>query len=98
MVSIYVIRTFVRRGREIAALPPTVCFERELALEMAEADEPEAAGVAVYEIGADNGNDAVARPFAAFGTVPQDFRRIGRDALLAAPALVTPVLSFVDAN
>jgi hypothetical protein len=98
MVSIYVIRTFVRRGSHLEALPPTVCFERELALEMAEADEPEAAGIAVYEIGASEGNDAMARPFAAFGTVPENFRRIGRDALLAAPALVAPALSLVGAG
>ncbi|HWK86765.1 MAG TPA: hypothetical protein VNQ34_04590 [Xanthobacteraceae bacterium] len=98
MANIYVIRTFVRRGSEIAALPPTVCFERELALEMAEADEPEAAGVAVYEVSSDDSNDTPAKPFAAFGAIPQDFRRIGRDALLAAPALVTPVLLLAGAS
>jgi predicted nuclease with RNAse H fold len=97
MVSMYVIRTFIHRGNGIAALPPTICFERELAIEMAEADELEAAGVAVYEIDPNDGNDAVAKPFAVFGIVPQDFRRIGRDALLAAPVLVTPVLSFAGA-
>jgi hypothetical protein len=90
----YVIRTFVRRGDGISVLPPTICFERELAIEMAEADGPEAAGVAVYEIGLNNSNDTVTQPFAAFGIVPQSFRQIGRDALLAAPAAVTPVLSL----
>lgn len=94
MVSMYVIRTFIRRGDDIAALPPTICFERELAIEMAEADEPEATGVAVYEIGTNDSSDAVTKPIVAFGIVPQSFQRIGRDALLAAPAAVTPVLSL----
>lgn len=98
MVSIYVIRTFIRRGRDIAVLPPTVCFERELALEMARSDEEEAAGVAVYQIAAADGDDTIAKPFAAFGIIPQDFRRIGRDALLAPPAVVTPVLSLAGAG
>ena len=98
MVNIYVIRTFVRRGSELGALPPTICFERELALEMAAADEPEAAGVAVYEIGANDSNDIAAKPFAAFGIIPENFRRIGHDALLAAPAVVTPALTLVGAS
>lgn len=95
MVSIYVIRTFIRRGSKLDTLPPTICFEREIALDMAAADEPEAEGVAVYELGGSDDSDTEAKPFAVFGIVPQSFRRIGRDALLAAPAVVTPALMLV---
>ena len=98
MVNIYVIRTFVRQGNGLGALPPTICFERELALEMAAADELEAEGVAVYEIGANDSNDMAAKPFAAFGIIPENFRRIGRDALLAAPAVITPALTLVGVS
>lgn len=70
MGCIYVIRTFVRTGKTIAALPPTICFERDLALEMAQADEPEAEGVAVYELDGAAHGETEAKPFAAFGPVP----------------------------
>lgn len=81
---IYVIRTFIRTGSGVGALPPTICFERDLAIEMAQADEKEAEGVAVYELdGAARGWSA-AKPFAAFGFVPDDYWCIGRDELLAA--------------
>jgi hypothetical protein len=86
---IYVIRTFVRAGSGVGALPPTICFERDLAIEMAQADEPEAEGVAVYELSSDAGGKSEAQPFAAFGTVPDHYWHIGRDELLAAaPARV----------
>lgn len=81
---IYVIRTFVRTGSGVGALPPTICFERDLAIEMAQADEPEADGVAVYELSNGAGGQSKAQPFAAFGTVPDDYWHIGRDELLAA--------------
>jgi hypothetical protein len=84
MGCIYVIRTFVRTGRHVGALPPTICFERDLALEMAQADEPEAEGVAVYELDGAACGETEAKPFAAFGLVPDSYWRIGRDALLAA--------------
>jgi hypothetical protein len=79
--SIYVIRTFVRRGKVIGVLPPTICFERDLALDMAETDEAEAEGVAVYEL---DGQTNEAKPFAAFGSIPGEYWKIGRTALLAA--------------
>ena len=84
MSCIYVIRTFIRVGQQIGALPPTICFERELALEMAQADEPEAEGVAVYELSGETLKDAKAKPFASFGVIPDAYWRIGRDELLAA--------------
>ena len=84
MGCIYVIRTFVRTGKTIGALPPTICFERDLALEMAQADEPEAEGVAVYELDGAAHGETEAKPFAAFGHVPGVYWRIGRDELLAA--------------
>jgi len=82
-LRIYVIRAF-RSGTLLGALPPTICFERDLALEMAQADEPECEGVAVYELDQAAGRATEAKPFAAFGFVPDRFRRIGRDELLAA--------------
>jgi hypothetical protein len=86
---IYVIRTFVRAGPDIGVLPPTICFERDLAIEMAQTDEQEAEGVAVYEISNGAGRQSTAQPFAAFGIVPDDYWHIGRDELLAAaPARV----------
>jgi len=84
MGCIYVIRTFIRRGEALRALPPTICFERDLALEMAQAYEPEADGVAVYELNQKAEADGRTTPFAAFGLVPDSYRRIGRDDLLAA--------------
>lgn len=84
MGCIYVIRTFIRRGEGLRALPPTICFERGLALEMAQADEPEADGVAVYELDQMTEADGKTKPFAAYGLVPDSYRRIGRDDLLAA--------------
>lgn len=91
MGCIYVIRTFVRTGKQIGALPPTICFERDLALEMAQADEAEAEGVAVYELDSAARGETEAKPFAAFGLVPDSYWRIGRDALLAAAPLREPV-------
>jgi hypothetical protein len=89
---IYVIRTFVlARNGKTEALPPTICFERDFALEMAEADQPEAAGVAVYEIDTAARAETEATPFAAFGLVPENYWRIARNALLAAaPAVPEP--------
>lgn len=91
MSCIYVIRTFVRTGKTIGALPPTICFERDLALEMAQADEPEAEGIAVYELDGAARGETEAKPFAAFGLVPDLYWRIGRDALLTAAPLREPV-------
>jgi hypothetical protein len=88
-LRIYVIRTFIRSGHSLDALPPTICFERELALEMAQADEAGAEGVAVYELDGSAADDRE-QPFASFGHVPASYRWIGREALLAerpAPAL-----------
>jgi hypothetical protein len=86
---IYVIRTFVRIGSGLGALPPTICFERDLAIEMAQADEQAAEGVAVYELSNSATSENAAQPFAAFGTVPEDYWHIGRAELLAAaPARV----------
>ena len=76
MGCIYVIRTFIRTGKQVGALAPTICFERNLALEMAQADEPEIDGTACGE--------TEAKPPAAFDLVPNSYSRIGRDALLAA--------------
>lgn len=84
---IYVIRSFVRSGAALGALPPTICFERDLALEMAQADEPECDGVAVYELDRAAARESEAKPFAAFGLVPDSYRRISREALLAAAPL-----------
>jgi hypothetical protein len=84
---IYVIRTFVRHGGSIGALPPTICFERDLALEMAQADGAECEGVAVYAIERAATRESEAKPFAAFGLVPDSYRRISREGLLAAPPL-----------
>lgn len=88
------IRTFVEMGNGgTDALPPTICFERGLALDMARADEPEAAGIAVYEVDAAARAETEATPFAAFGRIPQRYRRISRNALLAAaPAVAEPAL------
>lgn len=83
---IYVI-SFVRHGGRIGALPPTICFERNLALEMAQADETECEGVAVYELDQTAARESEAKPFAAFGLVPEYYRRISREALLAAAPL-----------
>lgn len=88
---IYVIPTFVlARNSKTEVLPPTICFERDLALEMAQVDEPESAGVAVYEI------DTPRRwkpklchlpPSASF----QKIIGVARNALLAAaPAVSEP--------
>jgi hypothetical protein len=90
MGCIYVIRTFVRTGKTIRALPPTICFERDLALEMAQADEPEAEGVAVYELDSGACGETEAKPFAAFGFVPGSYWRIERDTLLAAAPVKGP--------
>jgi hypothetical protein len=84
---IYVIRTFVRHGGSIGALPPTICFERDLALEMAQADEAECEGVAVYALDRAAARESEAKPFAAFGLVPDSYRRISREAQLAAAPL-----------
>jgi hypothetical protein len=82
MGTIYVSRTFIRRSHDIGVLPPAICFERDLAHEMAEADGG-IGGVAVYEPDPARGSSE-AQPFAAFGRIPDCYRRIGRDALLAA--------------
>ncbi len=90
-LRIYVIRTFVRSGRELGALPPTICFERELALDMAQADETECEGVAVYELDGGAEAETEAKPFAAFGLIPDDYWRIERNALLAAAPAHQPL-------
>jgi hypothetical protein len=89
---IYVIRTFLRSGDgNLAALPPTICFERELALEMAYADKAESSGVAVYEIDTAARAETETRPFIAFGAIPENYRCVARTALLAAaPAIAEP--------
>jgi hypothetical protein len=75
----------VRASKQIGALPPTICFERDLALEMAAGRRAGGGeGVAVYELAGAAHGETEARPFAAFGPVPDPYWRIGRDALLAA--------------
>jgi len=83
-LRIYVIRTFVRCGHSLDVLPPTICFERDLALEMAQADQDQAEGVAVYELDGRAMGECATRPFAAFGHIPASYRQVGRDVLLAA--------------
>ncbi len=97
MGCIYVIRTFVRRGKGLGALPPTICFERDLALDMEMADETGGEGIAGYEIDSGAESGAKAKPFAAFGRIPDDYWRIGRDALLSS-APSRPSLSVVAAG
>jgi hypothetical protein len=84
----YVVRTFVRRGRAVRLLPPTICFERGLALQIAEDDAAQAWGVAVFEIDL----AAVARgaigPLKVYGEIPVEFRCAEHSQVVAAAAAV----------
>jgi hypothetical protein len=83
----YVVRTFVdAEDGELTALPPTICFERELALKIAESDVPNAAGVALFEIDFVSPSTGPIRPFKVYGNIPLEFRRTERRSLLAGAA------------
>jgi hypothetical protein len=84
----YVIRTFVRRGQQIHLLPPTICFERGLALQIAEEDAAQAWGVAVFEIDLAVAARGAIGPVKVYGEVPVEFRCTEHSKVIAAaPAL-----------
>jgi hypothetical protein len=74
----FVIRTFIRRDQEVRWLPPTICFDRSLAYEIAETDVALAEGVAVFEINlAASSCDSIG-PVKVYGEIPADFRCVER--------------------
>jgi hypothetical protein len=81
---VYVVRTFVSKGRNgVQVLPPTICFDRRLAVEIAKADVPHAHGVALFEIDLAKPNGASA-PFKVYGKIPGAFRRAPHSKVIAA--------------
>jgi hypothetical protein len=84
----YVARTFVRRGQHVRLLPPTICFERGLALQIAEQDAAQAWGVAVFEVDLAAGPRGPIGPVKIYGEIPIEFRCTERSKVIAAaPAL-----------
>ena len=84
----YVVRTFIRRGQQVRLLPPTICFERGLALQIAEDDAAEASGVAVFEIDLTMAARSAIGPLKVYGEIPIEFRCADRSKVIAAaPAL-----------
>jgi hypothetical protein len=79
----YVVRTFIRGDRKVRVLPPTICFERDLALQIAEDDATEAAGVAVFEVDLAAAHGDIG-PLKVYGEIPIEFRCTDHSRVIAA--------------
>jgi hypothetical protein len=79
-----VIHNFVRTDEGLVlSLPVTLCFRRSLALEIAESDRAETASVAVFAIDLETSSDDPIRSFIVHGDIPDRFREMTRNCLLA---------------
>jgi hypothetical protein len=85
---VYVVRTFLRRGLELNLLPPTICFERDLALQIAEEDAGQAVGVAVFEIDLASVTRGAIGPLKVYGEIPVEFRCAEHARVIAAAPAV----------
>ncbi len=81
----YLVKAYLRTSSgAVIAEPDTVCFDLELALEIADCDQHYAAGLAIYALGED-------------GSLLADFPLISHGMIAAPPQMPAPVAARATA-